>query len=227
MHKIKLELSNKLASSEILLHLGLGGAYPISRFPRSLLQDEEPIHSQSFLFTSNNHLHSANHYLSSAAIRQQLVVNSNRWAGRTPSQQLRRQAWTPPDLARRPKPSNSISRYSDPNFVIGNSSPGVLRRITNRLINGPSPAPNLPEESSSGNIIPKDSTEDIRQKFVQAEGDGSQEDDRPFGGWIPELDSTPMDEPAELGDTAKPIFKLPGSIDTPEMPASWDYGQGF
>lgn len=212
MSKIKLELSDKLASTEILLCFGPDGTYPISRFPRSLLQDEETIHSQYSPFTTADHPSSADLCSRLLAIRQQLVVNSNRWAGRTPSQQLRRQVWTPPDLAHRPQPSNSISRYSDHDFSIGNTSPGVLRRIANRLINGPSPTPNLPDiESSSGNIMLKDSTEDIRQKFALAEGDNLQEGDRPFGGWIPELDGTPMEEPYELGNNVRPMFEMQGS----------------
>ncbi len=40
MNKVIVELSTKLAYTEILLHMGPGDVYPISRFPRSLLQDE-------------------------------------------------------------------------------------------------------------------------------------------------------------------------------------------
>ena len=41
MSQISVELSNKLGTTEILLSLGLRRLYPISRFPRSLFQDEE------------------------------------------------------------------------------------------------------------------------------------------------------------------------------------------
>jgi len=41
MPKINVSLSNKLATTEILLYLGSGEPYPISKFPRSLLQDED------------------------------------------------------------------------------------------------------------------------------------------------------------------------------------------
>ena len=41
MNKVSVLLSTKLASTEILLHMGPGDVYPISRFPRSLLHDED------------------------------------------------------------------------------------------------------------------------------------------------------------------------------------------
>lgn len=65
------------------------------------------------------------------------------------------------------------------------------------------------------------------QWFAQAEGEGSQDDDRPFGGWISELDGTSIDEPAELGDTTRPTFELPGPFDPAEMPNPEDYGQAY
>ena len=47
MSNIRVELSNQLASTEILLHFGTEDIYPISRFPRSLLNDEDSRISQS------------------------------------------------------------------------------------------------------------------------------------------------------------------------------------
>lgn len=41
MNKVTVELSTKLATTEILLCLGKGSKFPISKFPRSLLQDED------------------------------------------------------------------------------------------------------------------------------------------------------------------------------------------
>lgn len=46
MKSVSVRLSNKLAYTEILLHMGPGDVYPISRFPRSLLQDEDSKESQ-------------------------------------------------------------------------------------------------------------------------------------------------------------------------------------
>ena len=47
MSSILVELSNQLANTEILLHFGANDIYPISRFPRSLLQDDDFKPSQS------------------------------------------------------------------------------------------------------------------------------------------------------------------------------------
>lgn len=47
MSSIFVELSNQLANTEILLHFGANDIYPISRFPRSLLQDDDFKPSQS------------------------------------------------------------------------------------------------------------------------------------------------------------------------------------
>ena len=167
MSKINVELSNKLAATEISLCLGPEGPFPISRFPRSLLQDEDLSQSKFLEAISVELIPVANDLFPFTETRQHLVVNSSRWAGRTPSQQLRRKLWAPPDLTQVPLPSDTISRYSDQNFVIGDSSPNRLKRIAHRLLNGPSPAP-APEESP-GHVTPKDSAENIRQKFAQAE----------------------------------------------------------
>ena len=42
MSHINVELSDKITDTEILLCIGAEGKNPISRFPRSLLQDEDP-----------------------------------------------------------------------------------------------------------------------------------------------------------------------------------------
>lgn len=47
MSNVRVELSNQLATTEILLNFGTQDIYPISRFPRSLLQDDEFRISQS------------------------------------------------------------------------------------------------------------------------------------------------------------------------------------
>ena len=47
MSSILVELSNQLANTEILLRFGANDIYPISRFPRSLLQDDDFKPSQS------------------------------------------------------------------------------------------------------------------------------------------------------------------------------------
>ena len=52
MSSIRVELTNQLATTEILLHFGVNNVYPISRFPRSLLQDENSRISQSIYSTT-------------------------------------------------------------------------------------------------------------------------------------------------------------------------------
>ena len=47
MSSIVVELSNQLANTQILLHFGANDRYPISRFPRPLLQDDDFKPSQS------------------------------------------------------------------------------------------------------------------------------------------------------------------------------------
>ena len=76
-------------------------------------------------------------YTVNVGTRQNLGLPSRRWAGRTPSRQLRQKQWTPPDLNQRPQ--RSISTYSEKDYIIGDSTPSALRRIANLLTNGPSP----------------------------------------------------------------------------------------
>ena len=84
-----------------------------------------------------------------AGTRPNVAINSNRWAGRTLSQQVRRKNWTPPDLPECPHDVDRISHYSRRDYIIGEKSQDVLRSIANRLINGPSPVGALPELDSS------------------------------------------------------------------------------
>ena len=46
MSNIRVELSNEFATSEILLYFGDDDVYPISRFPRLLVQDDDSRRSQ-------------------------------------------------------------------------------------------------------------------------------------------------------------------------------------
>ncbi|KAL9047302.1 MAG: hypothetical protein Q9214_000088 [Letrouitia sp. 1 TL-2023] len=119
MGRIDIKLSSKLATTEIFMCLSEGEYFPISRFPRSLCLDEDSGESRS---------------------RQQLAVNSIRWAGRTPSQSYRRKHWVAPDLSQRPQRADVISHYSDRSYVLGNSSQAYLQRSANLLTNGPGPS---------------------------------------------------------------------------------------
>ena len=77
--------------------------------------------------------------------RPNAAINSNRWAGRTLSQQLRRKNWIPPDLPERQHDFDRISHYSRKDYIIGETSQDVLQSIADRLTNGPPPVGALPE----------------------------------------------------------------------------------
>ena len=146
MSIIRVELSTQLAITEISLRFGPDDNYPISRFPRSLLQDEGSRESQYHSpFWSPRRLLTI--LRSPAEHRQSSAVTSNRWAGRSPSQQKRPQKWDSPDMPQQRQYYDRIAHYSKPDYLIGDSTQVMLRRIANRLINGPSP---MPELASSG-----------------------------------------------------------------------------
>lgn len=98
MIKINIELSNKLAAAEISLCHGPEGPFRISRFPRSLLQDEDLSQSKPLEAISVELTLVANNLFPFTETRQHLVVNSSRWAGRISSQQLWRKLWVLFDL---------------------------------------------------------------------------------------------------------------------------------
>ena len=164
--KVRVELSNKLANTEILLCLGRGELFPISRFPRSLLEDGQAMPSMStFRPESERNVKIASTADSAqTGVRQQTEVNLNRWAGRTPSQQLRRKGWRAPDLANEPRPAK-IATYSSREYVIGDSTQNKLRRMATRLINGPSPQP-----ATAIDEVEREA-EDMRQRISAAEMD--------------------------------------------------------
>ena len=164
--KVRVELSNKLANTEILLCLGRDGLFPISRFPRSLLEDGQAMPSMStFRPASKRKMKLASGADSAQTeVRQQTEVNLNRWAGRTPSQQLRRKDWRAPDLANEPRPAK-IATYSSREYVIGDSTQNKLKRMATRLINGPSPQP-----ATAIDEVEREA-EDMRQRISAAEMD--------------------------------------------------------
>lgn len=136
MSRITVQLSSQLAVTRISLCLDDNESYTISRFPRSLLQDEDYKRSSIPLrFCRGLVLIILSSVLET---RQNLNKNSSRWASRTPSQQIRRKNWVPPDLTQEPKHLSTISRYSDSNYVLGNSSPASLGRFARLFMSGSS-----------------------------------------------------------------------------------------
>ncbi|KAL9630219.1 MAG: hypothetical protein Q9164_006532, partial [Protoblastenia rupestris] len=65
--------------------------------------------------------------------RKMAVPNSKRWAGRRPSQQVRRNQWTPPELSQGLTRMRTIPRYSEKDYVLGDSSRSRLQNVPDRL----------------------------------------------------------------------------------------------
>ena len=122
-------------------------------------------------------------------LRPKAAINSNRWAGRTVSQNFHRKIWVPPDLLEPRRDSDRISHYSRKDYVIGETSQDVLRSIADRLTNGPNPVEALPELSST----------DI--EFERAESSSTRSTN------IKDMSGAPVFELA----ADEPRFELPGS----------------
>ena len=103
--------------------------------------------------------------------RQNVAINSNRWAGRTPSQRIHRNIWTAPDLPEQHSDSDKILRYSKQDYVIGESSQDQLRNIAHRLNHGPSPEQTVPELDTSE--LESEMAELSRQRSTATELDGN------------------------------------------------------
>ncbi|KAL9606732.1 MAG: hypothetical protein Q9179_000088 [Wetmoreana sp. 5 TL-2023] len=119
--KITISLSSKLAVTEIFLSFNHGALFNISKFPRSLLEDEG-IRASTRPITS---------------------TTSRRWAGRTVSRRARQQGWTPPDLGQRPQ--RTLSSYSQEEHMVGDPNSSALKRFTSLWRNGPNQRRNFQE----------------------------------------------------------------------------------
>ena len=131
-------------------------------------------------------------------IRPNAAINSNRWAGRTLSQQFRRKNWVPPDLLEQRHDIDRISHYSRKDYVIGETSQDVLRSIADRLTNGPSPVGAVPELDSSGIESGMAELSSRRSMSIEVWGD---------------LDAVELE--------ATPIVELPAS----HGPTNWSMGE--
>ena len=215
MSGIIVEHSNQLAITEILLDFGNTDIYPISRFPRSLLQDEVSRTSKSKHFITL----SSDLTLISPIIgtRPNAAMSSNRWAGRTLSLQLRRKNWIPPNLPEQPHPIDRISHYSRKDYIIGETSQDVLRSIADRLTNGPNPVGAVPELDSSE--IESEMAELSRKKSVTREVWGDECD---LG--LLELPATPVAQVHPDERTKWPVSELSGSRLSGATPTSYRSG---
>lgn len=124
MSKIAVQISHELATTKISLCLDNFETYTISRFPRSLLQDDSFQKGSNCLFFPEFF---TNHSSFSMSVsRQNFNKNSSRWVSRTTNHQTRRKQWIPPDSTQNAQGTDTISRYSDPNYVLGNSTPAAV-----------------------------------------------------------------------------------------------------
>ena len=81
----------------------------------------------------------------SVGTRHNATINSNRWASRTPSQRRHQKNWVPPPLSKQSSLPDKITQYSNEDYIIGESSKGLLKRIAHRFNNGPSQMQMVPE----------------------------------------------------------------------------------
>lgn len=81
----------------------------------------------------------------SVGTRQNATINSNRWASRTPSQRRHQKNWVPPPLSEQSEVSDKITKYSNEDYIIGESSKALLQKIAHRFNNGPNPVQVVPE----------------------------------------------------------------------------------
>lgn len=133
---VTIQLSNKLAKTEIELYFNNSECFPISGFPRALFQDDT-------FHTSKQSSTYISQFLADGrdlAHRQTIAVSSNRWAGRSHNSILRRKKWVPPDPDSLHRKA-SISSYGKGSHVLGEASQKEISVMTNMLTNGPSPAP--------------------------------------------------------------------------------------
>lgn len=110
-----------------------------------------------------------------------------RWRGRRGNQQQQRREWVPPDLAHRPRPFSVMSHYSDPRYVIGNSTAEELERIARLFKSGNDSDPRSPAE------LPANSREYI-PLAPRTRSIGSTVSSAPIQPQIAELESTVIAE---------------------------------
>lgn len=164
MDRITIQISNQLAETTISLCLDDGESYTISRFPRSLLRGEESKRSSISLLLCGGLLLTTRTF--APETRQIQTRTSNRWASRTPSQQIRRKNWLPPDSSKDSRRLSAMSRYSASNYILGDSSPISFGRFAQLFKFGSSAAadpadpeiPNLAE--LPGDTLPISELED-------------------------------------------------------------------
>ena len=146
--------------------------------------------------------------------RPKAAINSNRWAGRTISQKLRRKDWVPPNLPAHETDIDRISHYSRTDYSLGETSQDGLRNIADRLTNGPSPVGVLQELDASE--LESEMAELSKQKSASAEAWGD------FGAV--ELDATPIARAPPSMPMNWPLSGITGNRTSDDTPTSYRSG---
>jgi hypothetical protein len=135
MKAFTVKLSRRQAVTEILLCLNQKELFHISRFPRSLLQDGDLNSGKLNLYSALETLRPSIMSSTNVGIegtRYTIAANSSRWAGRSHSQRHRNR-WAPPPKEESNVESDVISSYSNPTYVLGNTSTASLTASASRL----------------------------------------------------------------------------------------------
>jgi hypothetical protein len=141
LNSLQILVSNPAALTEIVLCIKKNEEFPISGFPRTI-QDEDPRSSKlccpPFPIFSNE-------FPRAVGIRPTPSTANQRWRSRTASQQNRRKKWTEPTaplaLMNNYDSVNSLSSYSRPDYLVGNSTPQALADVRDRLGHDLAPMP--------------------------------------------------------------------------------------
>lgn len=96
-----------------------------------------------------------------------------KWTGRTSSQLHTRKAWEAPDLNRISQKHDLLSQYSNPDYLLGDSTDQGLRNMAWRLQFGDAERPQTPQELQAYPTYPKSPIRELEGQSIAAELDGS------------------------------------------------------
>jgi hypothetical protein len=150
LKSLDIVISNPVVQTEIVLCIKKNEEFPISGFPRTLqdedLRSSKSCHPPFAIFSAEIYLE--------VGIRPTPSTANQRWRSRTTSQQNRRKKWTEPAaplaLMDAYDTVNSLSSYSRPDYLVGDSTPQALADARDRLGHDLAPMPvDMPVELSA------------------------------------------------------------------------------
>lgn len=98
------------------------------------------------------------------------AASSNRWAGRSNSQTLRRKNWVAPDASKLRR-TGTITRYADEAHVLGEASAADIERMSDYYSRGPAPEKrpldDQAPETDAGPAFEMDAVESERERVIQ------------------------------------------------------------